>query len=132
MKQAQAGLTIIEVLMAIALFGIVSAATLALLPNLFRLNANSRDDQALTLVAKAYFEGVQQRWTDPTNGRFAFQNDDAPPAFSSSFTPTGMACAPSGTVPLQNGTQKLVREVTLTCSGGGSAFSFTSQFGRPE
>lgn len=64
MKNAQSGLTLLEVLVSIAIFGMLSIAILGVYPHIFKTNGQTRDDQVVTIQAKRYLEKVQINYGD--------------------------------------------------------------------
>ncbi|SEJ44765.1 prepilin-type N-terminal cleavage/methylation domain-containing protein [Deinococcus reticulitermitis] len=64
MKNAHSGLTLLEVLVSIAIFGMLSIAILGVYPNIFKTNGQTRDDQVVTIQAKRYLEQVQKNHAD--------------------------------------------------------------------
>lgn len=59
MNGTQRGFTLVEILVAIAILGIVLASIGAVLPGLAGVNRASSDEQRAVLAARAYFEQVR-------------------------------------------------------------------------
>ncbi len=130
-QQAQAGLTLIEVLIALAIFTVVAMAVLGVLPGLFRVNRSNQNDQAVTVAAKAFMETVRTTYSVQTT----FDAGTLPAAPDASLL-GGLTCTPTQTNPVTTwltpaGTPQ-VRRVTLTCAGSGQpTYTFTLDVGRP-
>ncbi|MBB5233828.1 PulJ/GspJ family protein [Deinococcus budaensis] len=129
--QAERGLTLIEVLVAIAMFAVVSVTVLAMFPTIFKLNSQTRADQAVTIGAKQYLESARPSFLTPTTFDAA--------------TTTSLAAAPSGTS-VNNYTCErevanvqttpagvvIIKRLTLRCTHTSQPTqTFTLDFGRP-
>lgn len=125
------GLTLIEVLVAIALFAIVSVAALALFPTVFRVNGQTQADQAVTMAAKKFMEQVQVLYSTRTG----FDAGTLPSAPASSLG--GYTCAaPTATAQAQNSgvaPLTLIKRVSLTCTRTNEPpLTFSLDLGRPD
>ncbi|ACO45510.1 type II secretion system protein [Deinococcus deserti] len=61
MRDTQSGFTLIEILVSMAIFAIISASVMTFLPALTKSNGATNDQQRVTLVAKAFFEEARSR-----------------------------------------------------------------------
>ncbi|WP_168734658.1 type II secretion system protein J [Deinococcus sp. KSM4-11] len=128
------GLTLVEVLVSIAIFAVLSIAVLSSLPGVLKVNRQSRDDQGVTVAGKAYLEKVRAKWddptpsTDPTTGKTTTAgqtNFDAStlPTLPDSAKMNGYTCATAlatqVTSPAETGSIAMVKRLTLTCSRSG-------------
>jgi prepilin-type N-terminal cleavage/methylation domain-containing protein len=127
------GLTLVEVLVSIAIFAILSIAVLSSLPGILKVNRQSRDDQGVTVAGKAYLENVRTLWSDPrtvidpvtgtstTIGQTNFDVGTLPASPDSSKT-NGYTCAPlpapsiQVVSPPETGSVTMVKRLTLTCT----------------
>ncbi|WP_189069920.1 type II secretion system protein [Deinococcus radiotolerans] len=128
---SEAGLTLMEVLVALAIFTGLSVAVLGLLPTLFKVNRSNQTDQEVTVAAKAYMESVRTAYSVQA----AFDAGTLPAAPDTGLL-GGLTCTPSQSNPVAAWTTPaggpLLRRVTLSCSGSGQpTFTFTLDFGRP-
>lgn len=131
----QAAFTLLETLVAVAIFMILLLAVMNVFPGVFKLNAQTRGDQSVTIAAKAYMEQARIDMTD--SAKFEAGTLPTKPATS---TTAGYDCTPTTSVPLSKTetsgsttvTVKLIRRVTLTCKKQGVADQvFTLDFGQP-
>lgn len=60
MRRSRCGFTIVEILVAIAILGIVSASVAGIFASVARVNRDAAVEQQATIRAKAYFEAVQR------------------------------------------------------------------------
>ena len=129
MKQgAQAGFTLVEVLVAIALFSVVSTAVLGLFPGLLAQSVRSRAEQAVTAAAKQFME----------DGRAAYEDaatfDAGAPGLPAAPDPgQGYRCSRGAAAQLSDGATVLLRRVTLSCAKADQAtYTFSLDLGRPD
>ncbi|MCP2015022.1 prepilin-type N-terminal cleavage/methylation domain-containing protein [Deinococcus sp. HSC-46F16] len=133
MKQrAEQGLTLIEVLVALAIFTIVSVAVLSMFPAIFKLNSQTRADQAVTVGAKQYMESVRTNFSTSTLFDTA-TTASLPPAPSGNEV-NGYTCERGVTdVPNPTGGLTIIKRVTLTCTHTSQPEqTFVLDFGRPS
>lgn len=126
------GLTLIEVLVAISIFAIVSVAVLAMFPAIFKLNSQTRADQAVTIGAKQYLESVRPEFS--TAAKFDATTTSSLAAGPSGSAVNGYVCArevlglagtPGGPV--------IIKRVTLDCTHTNQPRqTFVLDFGRPS
>lgn len=147
-----AGLTLVETLVSIAIFTVLSVAVLGSLPGILKVNAQTRDDQGVTVSAKAYLEQVRAALNDPhidpanidpntglstTDGQKAF-DDEALPDVPGSSQMNGYTCDYARpltaivTTPAETGSVKTVKRLTLTCTQSGKPTQiFVVDYARP-
>lgn len=111
------GFTLIEMLVAIVLLAIISAALIAFMPAIVTLNRRSSQEQEITVAAKSFFEEVRRTWT----ARDAFDAGTLP------ASPEG--CTAQVSDP-DAGAPGIRHRVTLTCEG--LTTPFITDFGRPQ
>lgn len=128
MKGPCAGLSLVEVLVALALFCVVSVAVLALFPSVFRLNSQTRTDQAVTIAAKHYLDRVRVQYS--TQSGFDAATLPQTPAAS---TLNSYTCTPSVSTPESSSSAPgQIRRVTLSCTHASQPpLTFVLDFGRP-
>ncbi|GHF89458.1 type IV pilus modification PilV family protein [Deinococcus ficus] len=122
------GLTLIEVLVALAIFTVVAAAVLAMFPTIFKVNGQTRAEQAVTIGAKQYMEQVRARMD--TRAEF-----DAPvlPAAPTASQVNNYTCTPT----LSNQTSDtagvvVIKRMTLACTHSTYVKqTFSLDLGRP-
>jgi len=120
----------VELLVAMALFAIITAASASFLPGIFATSRQTKLDQTATTSLKTYFESVRQTWSNTA----AFDLSVAATGFPA--TPWGCN-APSVSDPDNRpaGSTVVRRRVTLVCgattSTGFRSNSFIAEFGRP-
>ena len=112
----QAGFTLIEVLVAIAMLGVVAAAIFSAFAVVSELNRDAARDQEATVAARSYLEDVRAAWSTPDD--FDLAVAPAPPV---GCTVTLEPSVPSGEV---------VRTVSLACDAVQDAFVVV--LGRPR
>ena len=61
------GLSLIEVLVALAMLAIISSATIAFLPMIVGMNREANNDQDMTVRSKTFFEGLAGAATAPSD-----------------------------------------------------------------
>lgn len=127
----EAGLTLIEVLIALAIFTVLSIAVLSVLPTLFKVNRSNQNDQAVTVAAKAFMESVRTSYS----AQSTFDAGTLPAAPDTSLM-GGLTCTTSQTNPVPTWVtasgSPMLRRVTLSCTGTGQPnYAFTLDFGRP-
>ncbi|MFC3835388.1 MULTISPECIES: prepilin-type N-terminal cleavage/methylation domain-containing protein [Deinococcus] len=125
------GLTLVEVIVSIAIFTVLSMAVLGSMPGILKVNRQTRDDQGVTVAAKAYLESVRAGFTDPavtvnpatgtqvTAGQTTFDAGTLP-AVPESSRMNGYTCTTALeaqlTSPPETGEVTMVRRLTLTCT----------------
>lgn len=127
----QAAFTLLETLVAVAIFMILLLAVMNVFPGVFKLNAQTRGDQSVTIAAKAYMEQARIDMTD--SAKFEAGTLPTKPATS---TTAGYDCTPTSQQLDATGTPTTaspsIRRVTLTCTKQGVADQvFTLDFGQP-
>lgn len=148
MKAARSsGLTLVEVLVSIAIFTVLSVAVLGSLPGILKVNRQTREDQGVTVPAKAYLENVRSTFNDPvetidpvtgkstTAGQTNFDNGTLP-ALPDSTKMNGYTCTstPSNqvTTPAETGSVVTVKRITLACTKTSSPTqTFVADYERP-
>ncbi|UBV43561.1 prepilin-type N-terminal cleavage/methylation domain-containing protein [Deinococcus taeanensis] len=134
------GVTLIELLVAMAILGIIVSTVLAIIPRLYQVNRTNVQAQLASTYARTVMESVRSHWLVPvypipTSG-------DLYPNFTSGTLPSPLPTAPSGltcaapTVTAE-GTASPVgrRTISVTCTSNSNTtqkFTFVGQFGRPE
>lgn len=137
----QAAFTLLETLVAVAIFMILLLAVMNVFPGVFKLNAQTRGDQSVTIAAKAYMEQVRIDFNTPDSPTTSpptftkFQNGTLPTKPATSTT-AGYDCTPTSQQLDATGTPTTaspsIRRVTLTCTKQGVADQvFTLDFGQP-
>lgn len=128
----QSGLTLIEVLIALAIFAVVAAVVLAMFPTIFKVNGQTRADQAVTIGAKAFMEKV--RAAADTKPEFDALTKASLPAMPEASKVNNYSCV--GDVNAQPDpalTTGLIKRVTLNCTHTTfPAQDFTLDLGRPQ
>lgn len=117
----EAGLTLVEVLVAVALLSLLMGALGAYLLSIPRVNVQTTAQQKITLGAKRYFEEV----------RTTLQADiDA--ALPTPAMPEDVTCAaPTAEIILKDDKNKTaIRRVNLSCTMGGKTYTFGQDYGR--
>lgn len=142
---ADAGLTLIEVLVALTLFAVISMAVLGMLPGVLRINSQTRNDQGVTVAAKQYLEKARAKFNDPeinpaTNKAYGLEafvlGSTALPAVPSSSEMNGYACtaglSDQLTSPGSTGSLVMVRRLSLECTRSAQPTqTFVVDLGRP-
>jgi prepilin-type N-terminal cleavage/methylation domain-containing protein len=120
----QRGMTVIEVLIAMAILAIVSAAIVSAMPTVSAVNRAAVDSLDVTVVAKSYFEVVAKEW----DTRTAFDAAVLPAASSTAArTCSATTMNPDGTL-----SPPIRRRVELRCVATGAAPQvFWIELGRP-
>lgn len=105
------GLTLVEILVAIAILAIVSASVAGIFASIARVNRDATLEQQATVNAKAYFEDVQRHVRD--GGAITVAALPSVPGGCTGPTVTGVAggaastvaisCPPAGTLALTLG-----------------------------
>lgn len=131
-QQAEQGLTLIEVLVAISIFAIVSVAVLSMFPAIFKLNSQTRADQAVTVGAKQYLESVRVNFS--TRAQFDAATTAALSAAPSGSDVNGYTCERGvQDIPGVPGGAIIIKRVTLTCTHTSQPEqTFVLDFGRPS
>jgi prepilin-type N-terminal cleavage/methylation domain-containing protein len=115
-----AGLTIIEVIVAMALLAILCAALVGVLPSLSRNTRASTVDTVQSQAVYSTFEAVASAWTNPT----AFTNEtvdvggSAVPVATFVSGRTGGECTAVVT-PQPSATAMTRKRLVITCAGDG-------------
>ncbi|PNY80228.1 type II secretion system protein [Deinococcus koreensis] len=142
-----AGLTLVEVLVSIAIFTVLSVAVLGSLPGILKVNRATRDDQGVTVSAKAYLESARAQFNNPTRttnpatgavttaGQTNFDAGTLP-AVPGSSQMNGYTCEPvlsaQVTSPAATGAIVTVKRLTLTCAQTSKPTqTFVIDFARP-
>lgn len=122
----------IEILVALAIFTVVAAAVLAMFPTIFKVNGQTRADQAVTIGAKQFME--QTRAAMDTVAEF---DNVTLPAVPAASTVNNYSClanvsnqATDNTAPVPIVT---IKRVTLECTHSAYAQqTFALDLGRPQ
>ena len=137
--QAQAGFTLIEVLVATMILGLIITAVLGPLTGMFGLTRKSMSQTDATSVAQATLEDVRGQWLNwskydagcvtgdafPTTVGVSVQNLDAglsPVGSATTLTRSTLAACPSATGPRTGPaptTSPALRRLTVTATVGG-------------
>lgn len=122
------GLTIIEVLLALTLLGVVAASVVGMFPNIVKLNRATAVDQTTTLAVKQFMESVRGSWSE--RARFdaaTLANGAAVEGHALAGTPcTSRVQDPDAgafTTPIR-------KRVIVSCSGA-QPVAFVLELGRP-
>ncbi|ACO45249.1 type II secretion system protein [Deinococcus deserti] len=128
MRDRTCGFSLVEVLVALAIFSVVSAAVLALFPSIFQLNSQTRADQSVTIAARHYLERVRTQYS--TQSGFDAATLPAAPAAD---TLNNYTCTPAvSTRPIPALADGQIKRVTLSCSHASQpTLTFVLDFGRP-
>lgn len=131
------GFTLIEVLVAMAILGVILVAVLGMLPSLTSTNAASRNEQRAVLAAKSYFENVRAEYARlgaPSGQGF----DKDPTTIDLTGTGDGLTCTRKAadtvtSAPLTNGgvAVPVLKRVTLTCTIQSREYTFALDIPRP-
>ncbi|MFD1734848.1 type II secretion system protein J [Deinococcus malanensis] len=116
------GFTLIEILVALAIFSIVVAAIITMLPGLATTNSRTRDDQVL-LAAQGYFEQVR--------GELRNNFDSTLSTVTVPGVGSGLSCTTTTPVDLEtlNG-QSALKRVKLSCTINGKTHNFSLDIAR--
>jgi prepilin-type N-terminal cleavage/methylation domain-containing protein len=118
------GLTIIEVLIAMAILAVLAVVTLTAIPTFLRLNQVATGDQAVTNHARTFMETLRSQWREEA----AFAAGELPVVRQ----PVGYSCSASVSDP-DPGAPGIRKRVTLSCTrSGGGNYSFIVELGRPR
>ncbi|MDL2344038.1 prepilin-type N-terminal cleavage/methylation domain-containing protein [Deinococcus sp. MIMF12] len=130
--RAEEGLTLIEVLVALSIFAIVSVAVLSMFPAIFKLNSQTRADQAVTIGAKQYLESVRLEFA--TAADFDAATTSSLAAGPSGASVNNYECAPAVTnTATDSSSTVIIKRVTLTCTHDTEKDqTFVLDFGRPS
>lgn len=126
-KHARAGLTILEVLVAIIILAVVSVAIVGLLPGITRTTVAGADDVVQTQRMVSVLERVGDAWRDGDEFADGNVGDDSLAAFVTANL--GTSCSADSPSPA-NG----VRTVVITCDAIGAlpAQELRQAFGDPR
>lgn len=125
------GLTIVEVVVAMALLAILGASLVALLPQLSRNTRAATEDTTLSNVVYGVFERLGSDWSNvsPWSAESVFVGETLVPLADFVDAETGGACDVD-VQPTQGG---ILRRVTITCAGDvGPAVVLRAEYGTPE
>ncbi|WP_158679920.1 type II secretion system protein J [Deinococcus sp. NW-56] len=128
-NQKEQGLTLIEVLVALSIFAIVSVAVLSMFPAIFKLNSQTRADQAVTIGAKQFMEQTRTNFSSAA-GFTAGTLPSAPAA----ATVNNYTCEPSvGNQQSDAAGVVIIKRVTLKCTHTSQPEqTFVLDFGKPS
>lgn len=130
-RAAERGLTLIEVLVAIAIFAIVSVAVLAMFPTIFKLNSQVRSDQAVTIAAKQFMENTRTTYTSNTSFQQGTDGLPAAPTPGNGYTCTRSASSQLNSTVTPS--EVLIQRVTLLCQRTGQpSYTFVLDLGKPS
>ncbi|NTX99005.1 type II secretion system protein J [Deinococcus sp. JMULE3] len=121
------GFTIVELLVSIAILGLILITIGAVLPGLAKVNRSSAQDQTTVLAARAYFEQVRSQLKADFNGSVTGLSIPG-------NNQNGMKCTPSETSKYSTVTTtlKVSRTVTLTCVSSGRTSTFKLTVANPD
>ena len=132
------GFSLIELLISMAIIGIIATALMSFMPTMNRLNRNTRADQEITVTAKRFMEQLRGAWLEPTDGRSYFDaatfvDGSAVHGYTASGTSAGLNCSAAVADPDAGAFSPVRRkQVTLTCTLTDQSPSvFVAEFGRP-
>lgn len=130
--QTEQGLTLIEVLVAISIFAIVSVAVLSMFPAIFKLNSQTRADQAVTVGAKQFMEQVRANYSSGAG----FDAGTLPPAPAAADV-NNYTCLPTvsdqAATTTGSTTTVIIKRVTLDCTHTSQPRqTFVLDFGKPS
>jgi prepilin-type N-terminal cleavage/methylation domain-containing protein len=132
----QSGFSLIELLIAMAIIGMIATALMAFMPTMTRMNRNTRADQEITTAAKRFMEEVRGAWLDPADGPGNFDAAtfaDGTAIQGYSVSGPAVNCTASVTDPDAGAFSPVRRkQASLSCSLSGQSPSvFVAEFGRP-
>ncbi|MFC4426777.1 type II secretion system protein J [Deinococcus navajonensis] len=116
MHGAQRGFTLIEILVSMAIFAIISASVIAFLPGLTSTNRSTNDQQRVTLAAKAFYEEARSK----LRANFA----DTLATVTVPTNDNGLTCTQSMTA-----LQTDLKRVKLSCSLNSKTYTFSLDVG---
>lgn len=129
------GLTIIEILVAILILGVVSAAVLSAFPGLLRLNQQASTEQRVTIVATNVMEDVRQWWTTESQAVWSSSAnvDQLESSLNGAVTVDADAELSCAGLDVSDPSGDLTRlRVEFECTpSGGAEYSFVVELGRP-
>lgn len=133
----EAGLTIVELLIALALFMILITVILPTLPQMFGVNRGTLSSQAVTGYAKGVIEQTGGLWltrdpsptaADPYPALVAGTLPSTLPA-----PPSGVTCQPPSSVAVGTAAPVSRRRLTVSCTSAVTGtLTFVSEIGRPQ
>ena len=125
------GLTLVEVIVAMALLAIVGASLVAILPQLSRNTRAATEDTTLSNVVYGIFDRIGSDWSNVAGWSAQEVSVGGTPVAVATFVAneTGGACE-IDTQPTQGGA---LRRVIITCAGeGGPGLVLRAEYGTPE
>lgn len=147
----QTGLTLLEVMVAIALFAVLMAAVSSSLPSMFRLNRSTTSVQSISSHAKNVIDLTRSFWLTPTTS--TTPGSDHYPNLTSGTLPDDLPETPPNLTCLDPVTQEVTsmvkpgstsvppvtwttrRRITVSCrdkASSGAYTDFVAEIGRPE
>lgn len=133
----EAGLTIVELLIALALFMVLITVILPTLPQMFGVNRSTLSSQAVNLYAKGVIEQTGGLWlrrdpspsaADPYPALVAGTLPATLPA-----APAGVSCQPPSSVAVGTATPVSRRRLTVSCTSAATGtLTFIAEIGRPQ
>lgn len=134
MTSTTKGFTLVEILISIAILGIVSTAILSMTVQNLRSTARVNQQQAASNVARKYMEDVKNLWL--TSASYKAASLPTLPSSSNSSLPPGVTCtstvAPNTNITTLTTTPTFrSRIVTLTCTGNGNSQNFSLEIVEP-
>lgn len=139
LPRREQGLTLIEVLVALTIFGFLIAIVFAGLPASYRVNRANSDNVSAVRYARTVMESTRAFWLSKATTGSA--GADSYPNFTAGTLPTnlptvppGLSCPAPTVTNVSSGAQVNRRRVSLSCTPtqGGSTMTFVVEFGRPE
>ena len=127
----QRGLTLVEVVVAMALLAILAASLVALLPQLSRNTRAATEDTTLSNAVYGVFERLGSDWSNvsPWSAESVFVGEVLVPIDDFVDAETGGECVVDWQ-PTQGG---VLRRVTITCVGeAGPGLVLRAEYGTPE
>ncbi|PJI54139.1 prepilin-type cleavage/methylation domain-containing protein [Methylobacterium radiotolerans] len=132
MKAQSSGLTLIEILVALAIFAVVAAAVLAMFPTIFKVNGQTRADQAVTIGAKQFMEQARAAMDTVTEFDSVTAAASLPAAPDATKVNNYSCVRALNSQPDPSIAAGQIKRVTLTCTHSTYAQQvFTLDLGRP-
>lgn len=135
--QGNSGLTLVEVMVAVAIFAILIGAILPIFTGLFRVNRDTVNIQTVGSYAQSVAEQTRALWL--TGVTPVAPSTDSYPAFTAGQLPTPLPAPPANVscaAPLVEAVGSAIpvgrRRLTVTCTPAGKpAIVFVIEIGRP-
>ncbi len=128
------GFSLIEVLLAAAVLGILTIAILPFFKSINQVNQVTADDQGATLIAKSFLEELRDAWSSPSFfDAETLRDGTAVQGHRLTNSVTGLACQVSVSDPDGGSYSQTIRKlVQLSClAADKSTSTFLLELGRP-